>query len=124
MMLLDNLKKYVMEGYSETEKTELKDQEIAREDWLTQRIVKLFEIGQKIEVLELPDIWNPATVLEKMKGKNGKSLLKIHFDGWSDNYDEIISEKSRRIVPTGLALMNVRLLIRSKTISIQWNWIY
>ena len=124
LLVFDNLKKHVIEICSETEKNELKNHESSRKDWLQQRYIKNFEIGQKIEVLELPDIWNPATVLEKIVSKNGKLLVKIHFDGWPDNYDEIILTNSRRLVPKDFALSNHGLIIRYQTLSTRWKSLF
>lgn len=43
-----------------------------------------------------PQLICPATIVD-IKGR----LLRIHFDGWSDDFDQLFDYRSRDIFPVG-----------------------
>ena len=47
--------------------------------------VKLLRVGDLVEALDLEGQWYPARVMQQ--ASEGLSVL-LHFDGWSDSYDE------------------------------------
>lgn len=55
-----------------------------------------FKIGSKLEAVDLrePALICPATVTD-LKGP----LLRIHFDGWDDSYDQLVDMDSLDIFP-------------------------
>ena len=114
--VMDKMVTLVSNGLTEEEAGEIRESAKHRSEWANKRFVQKFEKGLKIEVLENPDIWKPATVLEVTQRCDGKQLLKVHYDGWSDAHDEHLLANSRRIVPEGFALSNSSWINRSKTV--------
>lgn len=55
-----------------------------------------FKIGSKLEAVDLrePALICPATVTD-LKGP----LLRIHFDGWDESYDQLVDMDSLDIFP-------------------------
>ena len=55
-----------------------------------------FKIGTKLEAVDLrePALICPATVTD-LKGP----LLRIHFDGWDESYDQLVDKDSLDIFP-------------------------
>jgi len=52
------------------------------------------KIGARIDCLDACDKWYPSTVVEV-----NRYLLKVHYDGWSESFDEWIDRDSYRIAP-------------------------
>lgn len=63
-----------------------------------QRSENDFKIGTKLEAVDLrePALICPATVTD-LKGP----LLRIHFDGWDESYDQLVDKDSLDIFPVG-----------------------
>ncbi|XP_020628056.1 lethal(3)malignant brain tumor-like protein 2 [Orbicella faveolata] len=57
-----------------------------------------FKVGTKLEAVDLrePALICPATVTD-LKGP----LLRIHFDGWDESYDQLVDKDSLDIFPVG-----------------------
>ena len=55
-----------------------------------------FKVGSKLEAVDLrePALICPATVTD-LKGP----LLRIHFDGWDESYDQLVDMDSLDIFP-------------------------
>lgn len=59
-----------------------------------------FTIGQWIDVKDTIHQWLEAEVIEiQDNNSNESSLIKIHYIGWGNNWDEWISFNSKRIMP-------------------------
>ena len=54
--------------------------------------VKLLRVGDLVEALDLEGQWYPARVMQQ--ASEGLSVL-LHFDGWSDSYDEWLPQATR-----------------------------
>ena len=64
--------------------------------------VKLLRVGDLVEALDLEGQWYPARVMQQ--ASEGLSVL-LHFDGWSDSYDEWLPHRPlahalAQLVPT------------------------
>ena len=55
--------------------------------------VKLLRVGDLVEALDLEGQWYPARVMQQ--ASEGLSVL-LHFDGWSDSYDEWLPQARTR----------------------------
>ncbi|XP_020915017.1 MBT domain-containing protein 1 isoform X2 [Exaiptasia diaphana] len=66
-----------------------------------ERRINGFRIGMKLEAVDLrePALVCPATVTD-VKGP----LLRIHFDGWDDSYDQLVDMDSLDIFPVSYCL--------------------
>ena len=53
---------------------------------------KSLEIGTLIEALDVQNLWFPARVVQVQASK-----VLVHFDGWSNNWDEWIDSQSARL---------------------------
>jgi hypothetical protein len=53
-----------------------------------------YETGDFLDVMDTVNKWCVARVTE-VKGKD----LCVHFEGWSDKYDEVIPADSKRLAP-------------------------
>lgn len=68
---------------------------------LQERRMNGFRLGMKLEAVDLrePALVCPATVTD-VKGP----LLRIHFDGWDDSYDQLVDMDSLDIFPVSYCL--------------------
>ena len=115
------MKQKYLENVTKEELEETENNEELRLKWAQNRFVSDFQVNQKLDILEEPDIWNPATVMEVMGGSNIKKQIRVHYEGWAKSFDETLSISSRKIAPSGYALSNKSNLMRSKTVSFDWG---
>ena len=54
-----------------------------------------------MDALDTEYIWCQAVVDLKIEAGNGKTMLLIHYEGWSRKYDELLTEDSSRLAPKG-----------------------
>lgn len=89
--------------------------------WRDQRYVFTIEVGQKLDVLDAPDVWCKATVLKVFLHETGKQKILIHYDGWHSKFDEVLFLGSKKISPEDFVLSNKSTFNRSQKISTVWG---
>ena len=67
------------------------------------RVNNGFSVGMKLEAVDLrePALVCPATITDT-RG----SLLRIHFDGWDDSYDQLVDMDTLDVFPVMYCIMN------------------
>jgi hypothetical protein len=77
----------------------------AREDehnqWADQRKLKTVELEQKIDILDTENIWCIGIVKKIVTDPKHGTVFKVHYQGWSDVYDEYMCLKSPRLANNG-----------------------
>ena len=68
--------------------------------WIDARTVSDLAAGLEIDVKDTEDIWCKGTVSE-IKISKQSLIIKVHYNGWSQIYDEYMSLNSERIATRG-----------------------
>ena len=69
-------------------------------------------VGQRIEVLDTDSIWSSAYVVDVLEGK-----IEIHYDGWDDNWNEILDVDSSRMAPIYTRTSRLKCLVSLENLS-------
>lgn len=75
--------------------------EAEHNEWLSRRKVSSVEIEQKIDVLDTENIWCIGIVKQIHQDQVHGIIVKIHYQGWSEVYDEYICLNSPRLASLG-----------------------
>jgi hypothetical protein len=73
-------------------------------------------VGQRIEVLDIDSIWSSAYVVDVLEGK-----IEIHYDGWDDNWNEILDVDSSRMAPIYTRTSRLKCLVSLENLSRKMN---
>lgn len=68
--------------------------------WISERNVSNFRTGLEIDVKDTEDIWCKGLISD-FSSQNQSLIMKVHYDGWSNIYDEFIPINSERIATRG-----------------------
>jgi len=75
--------------------------EVEHNEWLVRRNVESVELEQKVDVLDTESIWCIGIVKQIHRFAGHKTIVKVHYQGWSEVYDEYICLNSPRLANLG-----------------------
>ena len=75
--------------------------EAEHEEWLFQRRLASVDLEQRIDVLDTENIWCIGVVKHIVNDNQHGTVFKVHYQGWSEVYDEYMCLNSPRIANLG-----------------------